>query len=235
MIAPAELLLASAVANAVRVRFDEEGRDAGSARRPGPRHDDQHVGRAGAGDERLAAVEHVVIAVGTGGRAQGGGIGTGARLGQAVRGQQFARDETRCPARGNLGLREARHHPGRHVVDGQEGRRRGTRRGQLLEDHGRIEPRQSQATVLAVGVETAESQLAREAQRLAREMVVRVPPCRVRRDLLAGERPRGLLEGPLLLGELEVHPRAQRRLIVVLTPADRSSSNQRAVMVLVCV
>jgi hypothetical protein len=63
----------------------------------------------------------------------------------------------------------------------------------------------------------------------------------VRRQLAGGELARSLLEGPLVVGELEVHSEGARTqshlmLMVVLTPPEAtSSSNQREVTVLVCV
>src|SRR3546814_8676101 len=66
--------------------------DAGHALRPvatGPAHHRVDVARAAAGDERLAAVEHVVRVadlVGTG--LQRRGVGARARFGQAVRSEE---------------------------------------------------------------------------------------------------------------------------------------------------
>ena len=204
---PAHLVLLAAVLDARGIGLDEEGGDAIRARPAGARHHDQHVGRARAGDEGLAAIEHIRIAIAPRRRAQRCRIRSRARLGEAVGRQLAPCAERRPPLRGDLGPRERRHHPRRHVMDAQKRRRRRAGRSQLLKHQGRVQPRQSKPARRLIRIKPAEAQLARMPQRVARKDPARVPRRRMRRHLVAREVPRRLLESALLLVQLEVHGR----------------------------
>src|SRR3546814_7292494 len=72
---PAELSLLLAEGEARRVARHEQGRDALGARPTGAAHDEIEVARPATGDEGLAAVQHVVVAVPLGPGLQRGGVG----------------------------------------------------------------------------------------------------------------------------------------------------------------
>ena len=61
------------------------------------------------------------------------------------------------------------------------------------------------AADVVLHIDAAEAQRRGLAQLRHRECLVLVPVARLRRHLLAGELPRGGLEGALVLGELEIH------------------------------
>ena len=139
--APAHLQFVAAVFHPGGVgRHQEAGNPLGAAVLAGTRHDDQHVGRTGARDKALAAVDQVVVTVTSGAGAQVRGVGTGIRLGQAVGGKQFATDQAGQPLVLERLLGEGGEHPGRHVVDGHEGRGGHTAGGQLLENQRGRQP-----------------------------------------------------------------------------------------------
>ncbi len=71
-----------------------------------------------------------------------------------------------------------------------------------------VEPRQRRAADVLLHIDAAEPERGRLAQRLDRKRGVLVPIARVRHHLVAGEIPRGILNGALLFGEFEVHARA---------------------------
>ena len=76
---------------------------------------------------------------------------------------------------------------------------------QLLEDERGVEPGQRRAADVFLDVNAAEAERRRLAQRLDRKGLVLVPVARMRHHLVAGELPRGRLEGALFFGEGEVH------------------------------
>ena len=114
--------------------------------------------------------------------------------------QSFGRNFLRCAV-----AAEGVDHPGRHVVDRDIGRGRGAALRQLLEDDGGVEPRQRRAADIVLHIDAAEAERRRLAQRLDREGRVLVPVARIRHHLVAGELPRGGLEGALVFGEFEIH------------------------------
>ena len=64
---------------------------------------------------------------------------------------------------------------------------------------------QRRAADVFLDVDAAEAERRRLAQRLDREDLVLVPVARMRHHLVAGELPRGGLEGALFFGEVEIH------------------------------
>jgi hypothetical protein len=90
-------------------------------------------------------------------------------------------------------------------VDGQVGRGRGAGSGQFLEHDARVQPWQAEPAVRGVGVQAAKAQLTGLAQGVAREEALRVPLGRMRRHRAGREFACGLLIGPLILRQLEVH------------------------------
>ncbi|MNF68801.1 hypothetical protein D3C84_506670 [compost metagenome] len=116
-------------------RVDEEHAGALAAFRGiGDRRDGEgDAGFVAVGDELLAAVEHVAIALAAGGGAEGGGIRTGLGLGQEAGGDQFAGNH---PGQVLLLLHlaaEAIEHVGHAVVDVEDGGEAGVGRGELLD------------------------------------------------------------------------------------------------------
>jgi hypothetical protein len=71
---------------------DEEADPVVAGVRVGLRHQDDVVGPQPVGDERLGAVDQVVVAVALGGRADRGDVGSGARLGDPEAADQLALD-----------------------------------------------------------------------------------------------------------------------------------------------
>ena len=234
---PAHLVLVAAVADAGRVRRDREAGNAAGAGPAGARHQHQQVGVAGAGNERLGAVQHIVVAVAAGAGFQRRRVGAGARLGEAIGGQRLAAHQRPVPALAHRLGAEPGQHPGGHVVDGDERGGGGAARRHPLEDQRRVEPAQAHAALVLVAVQRAEAQLAGAADGVLGEGAVLVPLGGERRQLLIGELARGVAERQLLVGEVEVH--GYFRLMVMLgppwAPSGMSSSNQRLVTVLVSV
>ena len=134
-----------------------------------------------------------------------GGVGAGARLGQAVAGEMLHGAELRQEASTRLLAAEGVDHPGRHVVDRDIGGGRGTALRQLLEDDGGVEPAERRAADVFLHINAAEAERGRLAQRLDREGLGLVPIPRERHHLVAGKLPRGGLEGALLFAEFEIH------------------------------
>ncbi|MCY1540203.1 hypothetical protein D9M68_758280 [compost metagenome] len=133
--APAHLQFVAPVFHSGGVgRHQEAGNPLGAAVLAAACHDDQHVGRTGAGDKALAAVDQVAVAITSGPGAQVGGVGAGIRFGQAIGGEQFAADQTGQPLVLQRLLGKGGQHPGRHVVDGEEGRGGHAAGGQVLEN-----------------------------------------------------------------------------------------------------
>ena len=78
---------------------------------------------------------------------------------------------------------------------------------QFLEDHRRVEPTQARAAMGLAAVDAGETEGGRGPQRIDGKDAVLVPLRRMRRHLLRGEIPGGVLEGPLVLRKGEIHGR----------------------------
>ena len=83
-------------------------------------------------------------------------------------------------------------HPGRHVVDGDEGGGRRIDRGHLLEHQRGVEARQRQAADALGRIEAAEAQFAGLGDRVLREDRLGVPARGVRREFALRELARRL-------------------------------------------
>ena len=95
---PSHLVFQCAETKAGGAGLDGNAGDASRTRIAGARHDEVEVGKSGAGDEALGAVEHKRFAVFAGARDKGGGIGTAAGFGQAVGGDEIHRHQPREPS-----------------------------------------------------------------------------------------------------------------------------------------
>ena len=80
------------------LRFQHEQRDALAAFAASAHHHDQQVGGVAVGDEDLAAVDHVVVALAAGAGADGFEVGAGAGLGHGDAGDQLAAGQPGQPA-----------------------------------------------------------------------------------------------------------------------------------------
>src|SRR5262249_24295142 len=81
---PAELFFLRTEREPRCTLLDRDAGNAFRARAAGPHHADIDIRHAAAGDERLAAVQHVLVAVTDRPGFQARGVGAGVRLGQAV-------------------------------------------------------------------------------------------------------------------------------------------------------
>ena len=127
--APAHLLLGLAERQAGRALLDQERADPARPVAAGPAHDQVEVAGAGAGDERLAAVEHVgAVAFALARWCAGTRRPSPSRLGQAVAGQQPHGAQVGQPAAALRLVAEPVDHPRDHVVDREIGRGRGAAR-----------------------------------------------------------------------------------------------------------
>ena len=212
---PAQLLLIGAEADARHVLLDHE---AGNALRPvhaGAHHADINLVLAAARDELLCAGDDIMVAVLHRLGLQRGGVGAGARLGQAIGADPLHRHHRRKILLLHRLRAEAVDHPRRHVVDRDEGAGRGAAIGHGLHDQSRLQPPQPDAARFLGHIDRAEAQLRGRADRVAREDMLLVPLGRVRRDRIGGELPRHILDLALLVGEVELvgHSRAPIRCV----------------------
>ena len=133
------------------------------------------------------------------------GVRAGIRFGQAIAREMLHGAELRQKFLPLLVAAEGVDHPGRHVVDRDISRGRGAALRQFLEDDGGVEPRQAAAADVVLHIDAAETQRRGLAQLGHRERRILVPIARIRHHGLAGELPRGGLEGALVFGKLEIH------------------------------
>lgn len=178
--APAHLVLVAAVADAGRVGRHQEAGDAPGAVLAGARHDDQHLGATGAGNEALAAVQHVFVALAAGTGAQARGVGAGIGLGEAIGSERLAADQAGQPGLLQRRVAERGEHPGGHVVDADVGGSGHAAGGQLLEDQRGGQPRQAQAAVFLGDVQAEVALFGGGADDFHREVMVAVPVGRLR-------------------------------------------------------
>lgn len=127
-------------------------------------------------------------------------------------------------------------------MDADIGRGRRVDVGELLDDDGGVQSAQAAAAYFRVHVQTAEAQFTGLGDRLARKDALRIPSRGVRRQFGLCEVTRASRYAccasscSVVIEWLMAAPCGYFRLIVVLTPwLSVSSSNQRAVTVLVCV
>ena len=202
---PAHLALIGAERQPRRVALDHQRRDAAGPVGAGPHHHHIEIAPAGAGDELLLAVEHIMVAVAHRAGAQRRRVRSGAGLGQAIARQQFHGAEFRQPFLALGVVAEGIDHPGRHVVDRDERRHRRTALRQRLEDQRRVEPRQRRAADIVADIDAADAELGRLAHHIDRKMLLLVPADRMRRDFFRGKIPRHIANRNLVLVESELH------------------------------
>jgi hypothetical protein len=135
------------------------------------------------------------------------GVGAGARLGQAVAGDQLHGRQARQVALAQVVGAEPVDHPRGHVVDGQIGRRRHVAVAQCLENDRCVQTRQARAPDIFLHIDAGETQLGGLAQHVDREVFLLVPLRGMRGKLSFGEGARGLLNGDLIVAEREIHAR----------------------------
>src|SRR4029077_15260125 len=102
-----------------------------------------------------------------------------------------------------------------------------------FEDDRGVDPTEPAAAELVSDIDPGEPQLCRSSQCRDRELPAFVPARGVRQPLLAGKGPRRLSEGPLLIGQLEIHvtkngraqvwPQRARTLSAVRSPRKPSA------------
>ena len=198
----AHLRLQASDGEARRIRLDEER---GDPRMPavgvGLREDGVEVGDAGVGDEALAAVEDVLVAVADGRRPHRRRVGAGAGLRQRVRGQPLAAREPR-QVRLLLRLRAGELEPERaELLHGeQEAARRADLRD-LLDRDEREQRARARAAVLLVEEQAEDLVLAEELDDVPGELVRLVDLGRARRHALPREGAHELADLALLVGE----------------------------------
>ena len=81
----------------------------------------------------------------------------------------------------------------------------GTALRQLLENQRSVEPRERRAAEVSGYVDASEAERRGLAQRVLRKHFVFIPLAGQRHHLVTREGARGVLNGPLLLGEVEIH------------------------------
>ena len=123
----------------------------------------------------LAPSMHVVVAVAHRLGGEVGGVGAGARFGQAVTAELLHGDEGRQEPMA-LGIAAERvDHPRHHVVDRQIGGGGRAALGEFFEDECRVEPSQAGAADIVAHIDGGETQRRRLAQGLDRKDFAFVP------------------------------------------------------------
>ncbi len=171
----------------------------------GADHRDVDVAGAAAGDERLGAVQHIVVAVAARARRQRRRVGAAAGLGQAVAGEVLHAGQLWQKPRALVAIAKTVDHPRRHVVDREIGGGRDAGRGQFLEDDCGVDPAEPAAAELLADIDPGKPQRRRAPQRRDRKLLALVPARRLRQPLRARKRPRRLLKRPLLVRERKIH------------------------------
>ena len=145
---PPHLFLILSVGDTVGIRWYHEGRDAlrAAVGVSGARHQNQNIGCASAGNEHFAAIDHIAVAISNRTGAETGRVGAGTGFGQAVRSQPFTTGQPGDNFLAKIIRGETCHHPGGHVVDGDEGGGGRARCRQLFHNHRGIQARQAHTT-----------------------------------------------------------------------------------------
>ena len=154
-----------------RLPVDQEHRDpVRPARRIGARVDDQRLGFRAVGDEGLAAVEHVVVALAHRARAHAERVGAGARLGERPGADRLAAAQSRQHAALLLRRAVARDRSdAQHGVRAVRERDRAGDAGQLFHDQGRADVVAAAAAVLLGHQHAERADLAQAQEEVARE------------------------------------------------------------------
>ena len=201
---PAHLVLDRAEGEAGRILGHYQRRDAFRAVLPGPRHHHIDVAVAGAGDELLGAVQHIVATVAHRPGFQRRGVRAGAWLGQAIAGQPFHRRQLRQETLALLLRSEAVDHRGRHVVDRDEGGKGRAGARQCLEHQNGVEASERGTADVVANIDAAETEWSGLADHVGRKPPLAVPVERVGRDAFGGECFGHGLDGALVLGQFEL-------------------------------
>src|SRR3546814_2707098 len=132
------------------------------------------------------------------------GIGARTRLGEAIARHLVHRDEAGQELRLDRVAAETVDHPARHIVDRDEGAGRGAAIGHRLHDQRGFEPAEADAARFLADIDSGEAQLGGRLDHIAREYLLFIPFGGVRRDRIGGELARHLLNGALVVGQLEL-------------------------------
>ena len=164
------------------------------------------MGQRGVGDERLAPIQHVLIAPALGARLQGAGIGPGAGFRKRERPQPLAG--------GHLGqialllLRRSEAHdadapdPGVHADEARQPPRAAA---ELLVDERLLEHRQPQAAMLRRDAQSEQPQRPRSIEQRRRQLVGAVDLLPAAIGLLLDKRAHRLLQQCIVGSQAEVH------------------------------
>ena len=184
---------------------DDERRDAvvGAGRHRGQRRD---VGAA-VGDERLRAVDHPVVAVERRLGLGRPGVGSTVGFGEAEPTERATGDEIGEPLRLLIVVAELEDRVG---AEADAGRQRDAHRlidaAELLDRHAQRCEVAAGAAVLLGEDDPEQAEVAHLPHDVDREVVLDVPPGRVRCDLALGELAHHRAEHLVLLGQLPAHP-----------------------------
>ena len=168
-------------------------------------HEHQHVGAACAADEGLGAVDDVFVATSSA-RVLSERRRSRCRVGQAVAGQ-FLPLVSSGPqwSRTLRGCGPGAQHPGRHVVDGDEGGGAGVHGRHFFKDQRGVEPGQGEAASGFGGVQAIKSPARPPWRWLLWGRCLLRPSARRGVPARPGKVAGGLGKGALLFGEFKVH------------------------------
>ncbi len=163
--------------------------------RVGDGNHDGDVGVLARGDELLGAVEHIVIAIAHRAGAQGAGVRTGLRLGQAKRPQPLATGHRPQKRLFLPRIAKPLNRPAAHRIgDGNNGGRRAITHGDFLQRHRRRQSIQTRPAPLGGYGNAIQPQLAQLAQCIGRELMRLSPTRRIRRQLARGKIRQGVAQ-----------------------------------------
>ncbi len=210
--AQSELAVDGAAGQAGGVGGHEEGGDPLVAGGVGRAGEEQHdVGPGAVGDEHLAAVDDVVVAVAHRPGREVAGVGAGARLGEAEAADVRAGGEPRQPLPLLLLAPPGRDGLGDEAEgDRDDAAHRGVAAAELLRHQAVREVVAAGSAVLLVDGEAQEADVAELLHDRAVDLLRPVPGDDVRGDLPVDEVPGEPSDGGLLLAEPQVHDESSR-------------------------
>ncbi len=194
--------------------------------------DDRDVGVQAVGDEHLAAVEHVVVAVAPRRRAQGGGVAARLGLGQGEAAQLAAGGE-RCQELALLRLVAVAQEriADQRVVDREDDAARSADPGDLLDHHAVGDHVHARPAERFRDVDPGETELAGLVEEVDRELAGGVDLPGARLHHFGGEPAHGLAQQDLLFAQLDLHASPREgagRANAAPTAMDRSSAARSA-------
>ena len=205
--AQSQLVFLLPQAEAGRVLFDDEGRDAvlrGGA--VGHRHGHADIREMGVGGEGLGAVEHPAAILSHGRGAGAGGVRTGLRLGERPAADPFPGSQLRNIAAALLLAAHLVNVVGaQRIVRGHDDAHRAIHAREFLDDDGVLDVAQAGAAQLLGKNRPHVAQPAQLADHFEREDLPLIPLRDVRRDFRFREFPDGLAELDLFRSVLEFH------------------------------